>query len=478
MNRSISAARVAHLVGTFDRSPAYLGLSEALVLLIGDGRIPVGTRLPSERDLTAALGVSRTTVTRAYARVRDTGFAQARHGSGTYTRVPGGSARVHDRALVPLSGETDLIDLNCAAPFASPEIATAYAEAVGRLPAYLGGHGYYPSGLPELQAAIAADYSTRGVPTEPAQIMVTPGALAAVSIVATALIRPGDRVLVDNPGYPNAGARLRNAGARLATTDVDPDGWDLSATIKRLAEVRPTTAYVIPDFHNPTGLLMTEPERERYAAALRSTRVTPVVDESHAMLALEGQRMPRPFAAFAPEAITVGSTSKGFWGGLRVGWIRAPHTQMERLTQARVTLDLGVPVVGQLAVVHLLANSTAVLTQHRERLRAQRDTLVAGLHERLPDWRFAVPTGGLSLWCELPGRGAALALADAAERRGIVIAPGPVFAPEGGLDRFVRIAYTRRAEELDLAVDRLTEAWAEVAGGRRTSARGERLMLA
>lgn len=480
MDRSISALRVATLVGDFDRSPAYAGLADALVLLIGDGRIPVGTRLPSERELTDALGVSRTTVTRAYAQVRDAGYADARQGSGTYTDVPGGASRVHDRALLPKQSDRVAIDLNCAAPFAPPQIATAYAEAATRLPAYLGGHGYFPAGLPELQAAIAAMYDARGVPTDPEQIMVTPGALSAVSVVAQALTGRGDRALVETPGYPNSAERLRCAGARLATTEVDPDGWDLDATLARVRQVAPRLAYLIPDFQNPTGLLMDEAQRERYAAALRRDRVTPIVDETHALLALGDQEMPRPFAAFAPDAITVGSTSKGFWGGLRVGWIRAPHDQMERLTRARVTLDLGVAVMEQLVVVELLKDPAPVLATHRARLRELRDTLVTAVRDALPDWRFRVPDGGLALWCELPGpgRGLGIALADAAERRGVILAPGPIFAPDGGLDRFVRFPYTRREDELLLAVERVAEAWDEVAGSRRADRGSRRVMVA
>jgi DNA-binding transcriptional MocR family regulator len=473
MDRSISGRRVATLAGDFDRRPAYAGLADALVLLIGDGRIPVGTRLPSERELTEALGVSRTTVTRAYATVRDAGYAEARQGSGTYTRVPGGPSRAHDRALLPGQRDQAAIDLNCAAPFAPPQIATAYAEATNRLPAYLGGHGYFPAGLPELQAAIAALYDARRLPTDPAQVMVTPGALAGVSIVAQALAGRGDRVLVETPGYPNAAERIRGAGARLATTEVDPDGWDLDATAARLRQVSPRLAYLIPDFQNPTGLLMSDTEREQYAAELRRGHVTAIVDESHAMLALEGQPMPRPFASFAADSITVGSASKALWGGLRVGWVRAPLDQMERLTRARVTLDLGVPVMEQLALVCLLENLEPVLAGHRARLREQRDALVSAVGERLPEWRFRVPSGGLSLWCELPGpgRGLGLALADEAERQGVIIAPGPVFAPEGGLDRFVRIPWTRRIEELERAVDGIASAWALVAARQGATSR-------
>jgi DNA-binding transcriptional MocR family regulator len=479
MNRAISARRVATLVGGFDRSPSYAGLADALVLLIGDGRIPVGTRLPSERELTRALGVSRTTVTRAYATVCEAGYAEARQGSGTYTRVSGGAARAHDRALLPRQSDRDAIDLNCAAPFAPPQIATAYAEAATRLPAYLGGHGYFPAGLPELQAAIAALYDARGLPTDPGQVMVTPGALSGVSIVAQALTGRGDRVLVETPGYPNAAERIRGAGARLATTEVDPDGWDLDATAATLRQVAPRLAYLIPDFHNPTGLLMDDAQRERYAAELRRGHVTPVVDESHQQLALEGQTMPAPFAAYAPDTITVGSASKSFWGGLRIGWVRAPLGQMDRLTKARVTLDLGVPVMEQLAFLQLLADPAATLDGHRARLREQRDALVAAIRQRLPEWRFRVPAGGLSLWCELPGRGLGIALADEAERHGVIVAPGPVFAPDGGLDRYVRIPWTRRRDELEQAVEGLAAAWAVVSSRQDSATRSSgRVMVA
>jgi DNA-binding transcriptional MocR family regulator len=481
MDRSISARRVATLVDAFDRSPAYAGLADALVLLIGDGRIGTATRLPSERELTGALGVSRTTVTRAYAVLRDAGYAEARQGSGTYTRVPGGAARAHDRALLPDPGDHDAIDLNCAAPSAPPQIASAYAEAVTRLPAYLGGHGYFPAGLPELQAAIAADYDDRGLPTDPDQIMVTTGALSAASIVAQAFTGPADRVLVESPVYPNATGALRCAGARLVVSPVDPDGWDLDTAGAVLRQTTPRLAYLIPDFQNPTGLLMDEEQRERYAEHLRHTQTVAVVDEAHQPLSLEGQEMPRPFAAFAPTTITVGSASKSFWGGLRLGWVRAPREQMDRLTRARVVLDLGAPVMEQLVLARLLENPAATLDGHRLRLREQRDGLVAALRDRLPDWRFRIPTGGLALWCELPGpgRGLGIALADEAERHGVIIAPGPVFAPDGGLDRFVRIPWTRRIEELERAVAGIAGAWAAVSARQATPRRSSgRVMVA
>lgn len=490
MMQSISAGRVAALVGDFDRSPAYAGVAEALTWLIGDGRIELGTRLPSERELTDALGVSRTTVTRAYAALRDSGFAEARQGSGTFTRVPGGRSRAHDRALLPRPGDHDAIDLNCAAASAPPGIATAYVEAAAELPAYLGGHGYFPAGLPQLQAAIAATYEHRGLPTSPEQIMVTPGALSAASIVAQAYTGPGDRVLVESPVYPNATLAIRHSGARLTASPVDPDGWDLDAVAATLRQTSPTLAYLIPDFQNPTGHLMTNAQRERYAAALRRSRTVGVVDEAHQALGLDpevwGVRMPKPFAAFAPETITIGSASKSFWGGLRLGWIRSPEGQMERLTSARIGLDLGAPVMEQLVLTRLLADTGPgtgpgtgpVIGEHRERLREQRDRLAAAVSTSLPEWRFRLPRGGLALWCELPDP-LGTALATEAERLGVIVAPGPVFAAEGGLDRFVRIPWTRPGDQLEEAVTRLAAAWAVVRDRRTASpGRSPRVMVA
>src|SRR5687768_9025002 len=116
MIRHVSADRTAALLaGAADRSPAYLGISDGLRLLISDGRIPAGTRLPSERELTVALGVSRTTVTRAYAHLKEAGYLSSRQGSGSVTRLPA-LADVSDALLNPGPAAPGWIDLTCAAP--------------------------------------------------------------------------------------------------------------------------------------------------------------------------------------------------------------------------------------------------------------------------------------------------------------------------------------------------------------------------
>lgn len=471
----MTAPRVASLVGDFDRTPAYAGLADALQLLIGEGRIPLGARLPSERDLTEALAVSRTTVTRAYAHLRDRGFAEARTGAGTFTRLPGGRRATQDRALAPLPDAPDLIDLNCAAASAPTGLAALYQEAVAEFPAYLGGHGYYPAGLPDLQERIAATYAARGLPTDPDQILVTPGALSATAIVGQALTSPGDRLMVDSPVYPNATNALTTRGARLVTSPVDADGFDIAGMVATVRQSAPRAAYVLADFQNPTGHVMTAAEREEYAAALRRNRVVAVVDEAHQGLALDEVTMPPPFATFLPDAITIGSASKQIWGGLRLGWIRAPRERIEQITTARLGVDLGAPLVEQLVLARALRDPDPLVRPHLDRLREQRAALVDSLREQLPEWRFRVPAGGLCLWVELP-RPRATALAAEAELRGASIAPGPVFAVEGGLERFIRLPWTRPVDELRAAVAILAESWEAISRGGAAPA-SERLRV-
>lgn len=136
--------------------------------------------------------------------------------------------------------------------------------------------------------------------TDPEQVLVTSGAIAAIAATAQALVGAGDRALVESPVYPNAVSALRRAGARVVTAPVDPDGWDLDAFAAVVRQAHPKVAYLIPDYQNPTGVLMGDEQRGRLAGVLAATRTTAIIDESHAGLALDGEPQPLPFPAHSP----------------------------------------------------------------------------------------------------------------------------------------------------------------------------------
>ena len=458
-----SARALAVLVGDLgtERPPRYAALAGRIRRLVAEGRLPLGTRLPAERELAGALAVSRATVTAAYTRLREDGWATARQGAGTFAVLPGGPDH---GAWVPAPADDGSIDLAHAAPAAPASVPAALAAALEGLPRFLGSHGYHPAGLPDLRARVADRYTARGLPTTPEQVLVTGGALHGVATAFGLLLRRGSRVLVEQPSYPNALQAVRARGARLLPVALDPDdpeAW-LAATERALSAARPAAAYLMPDFQNPTGALLDVPGRERLAAALRRSGVPAVVDETLAELGLD-TAAPPPLAAFGEGPVSVGTLSKVAWGGLRVGWVRAEADVVRRLTAVAVRSSLSGPVLEQLAACALLDGLDASLAQLRADLRERRAVLAAELARRLPAWRVPEPPGGLVLWCGLPSPRSRAVVA-AAERRGLRLAPGPLFGTGHALDDRLRLPYTQPPEVLRRAVGLLVDADAESAG--------------
>jgi DNA-binding transcriptional MocR family regulator len=454
----ISACRLAALLGKLagERPPRYAALAARIRLLIADGRLAVGIRLPAERELAIALQLSRATVTAAYRRLRDDGWASARQGAGTWTSLPAGPAH---GAWVPALPSDGVLDLAHAAPAAPPEIAMAFIAALRDLPRLLPGHGYYPAGLPELRARIAERYTNRGLPTSADQVHITAGALHGITVALEVLVGPGDRVVVEHPSYPNALDAIRATGAR--TVPVVVDATNTAAMVTDFPRVARQTsarlAYLMPDFQNPTGLLLDGDQRGRMAAGLHRSGTIAMVDETFVDLGLDAWPG-APYAAFAraDRVVTVGTLSKSFWGGLRIGWLRADTSLVQRLSAAAMRAQLSGPVLEQLAACHLLDAAEAALPALRDRLRAQRDALVAALATALPRWEVPVPSGGLVLWCGLPAP-VSNALVNAAEQRGLRLAAGPRFGSGHAFADRLRLPYTQPIEVLQRAVGILTQ---------------------
>ena len=446
--------------------PAYAWLSDGIRHLVTNGRVLHGTMLPSERELVTALGLSRTTITRAYQELRERGFAEVRRGSGTRIQIPGGQVGGGAEPLIPSSAQMPHVlglDLTCGAPLAPVGLAQYYERAMDQLPGYIGGMGYYPMGLPILRETIANDYTARGLPTDPEQIIVTAGALSAIPSIARAILPPGAHVLAESPSYPNSVSSLRHHGSRISTIPISPEGSDLAGIENMLARGSFQAMLCLPDFHNPTGTLLDNVGRERWATSLARQGVVGIIDETNAKLWLDEKPETLPMAAFSQNLISIGSASKTYWGGLRMGWIRAPHKLVGAIHQARSTFDLGTPVLEQL-VLNLLMKERAGLDEGtRTSLRQNRDWVFDELQSAVPELKIRKPTGGLSLWCNLPLPRATL-LSEKASKAGLLLTPGSVFAAEDhGLENWLRVPYALGRSDLELAIPKLIESWNAVA---------------
>jgi DNA-binding transcriptional MocR family regulator len=440
-------------------APAYEALADRIRLLILDGRIGVGVRLPAERDLAAQLGVSRTTVAAAYAHLRAADYLSSVRGSGSVSRQPHGVPAATEVAL------PGVLDFSKASMPALPAVADAAIAAARQLPAYFGTSGFDPVGILVLRQAIADRYESRGLPTSPDQIMVTIGAQHAISLLSRTLLARGDRALVEAPSYPHAFEALKAAGARLVPVAVtNDDGWDEDGLEQAIQRTSPSLGYLMPDFHNPTGRSMSAGLRERTLGIAARHGTTLIADETMAELDIDRPESLLPFAAYgesSTQAILVGSVGKTVWGGVRIGWIRADRSVIQRLIRARSSGDLGTPALEQLVVTEMLGDFDAVLQARRAQLRAGRDHLAALLAERLPEWQVPHVEGGLTAWVNL-GAPVSSQLTLAARTEGLQIAAGPRFGIDGAFERFLRIPFSYPAAETERAVDALAAAWANV----------------
>jgi DNA-binding transcriptional MocR family regulator len=441
--------------------PAYRGLSDAIRLLIVDGRLPVGARLPSERALADALRVSRTTVTAAFSQLRDDGYLNARRGARSTTALPIASAAPTDTATPPT---VSLAAAALSAPAAA--VMEAFADATHDVTPYLHEPGHELVGVSSLRQAVAERYCERGLPTHPDEVLITTGALHAIGLILTTYVQPGDRVLVEQPTYHGALSAITTAGARPVPVAMTETGWELDALAAAVHQLAPNLAYLIPDNQNPTGLTMSAADRKHLARIITESRTRTIVDETILDMWLD-EAMPAPVAAEVTSrrdlVLTVGSMSKSFWGGLRVGWIRAERATIATIAALRPSIDMGTPILEQLAAARLLRRRDDILPERREILRSRRAVLQSLLSRHLPDWQPTAGGGGMSLWVRLPIP-MSTALSAAASRLGLDLPAGPRFGVDGTLERFVRVPYALPEEQLTEAVELLVQAWHSVTG--------------
>ncbi|MFI6926844.1 PLP-dependent aminotransferase family protein [Nonomuraea spiralis] len=456
--RHLSAGQVARLADIDPAArPYYRALADGVRALIMDGQIPVRVRMPAERHLAETLGVSRTTVTSAYDLLRERGYLESRQGSGSWTTLPDPATAGENPWLS--TGDDGLIQLHCAAPSAPSALREAMTEAVDDLPRYGMGNGYDPMGLPVLRERIAARYTERGLATRPEQIVVTTGSQHAIQLVAGLLIRPGEAVMVESPTYPHAIDVARRHGARIVPFGISNEGWqpDLMSAAMRQSGAR--LAYLMPDFHNPTGALMDDATRAAVTGAARRNDTILLVDETWSELAIDEVPRTAPIAAFDNDSrvISIGSASKLWWGGLRMGWIRTTAALARRLARHRAAVDIASPVLEQLITARLFDRLEETRAERRRRLRASRAALVTALARHLPEWTYTMPGGGGSLWLRLNGD-TSTSLAEAAASHGVRLAPGPWFGLEGTLEGYLRVPFTLPPETVADAVARICQA--------------------
>jgi 2-aminoadipate transaminase len=318
-----------------------------------------------------------------------------------------------------------------------------------------------PAGLPELREAISKSLRRIGVEAGPDEILVTNGSQQAVALAAAWARDAGRAVFCETPtftGMPSAFLLFDHA---VESVPWGEEGLDLDE-LKAAAGDRPSLVYVCPDFHNPTGRTMSAAARRDLAAWARATDAVVVDDAIFRDMRFEGEEPPSLYASCVPgRRFLVGSVSKSFMTGLRVGYLVADAPLVSSLLGHKRALDLGGPALVQAVAAAFLEDG---YEKHVEKVRGlyreRRDAALEALEAHMPEGvTWTRPEGGFQMWVTMEEGASALALHRLAIERGVAIQPGPVHDLDGRYASSFRLGYGQATpDEIRAAVKRLAAA--------------------
>lgn len=425
-------------------------LPDALLDLIDAGFLPAGAVLPPQRACAATLQVSRQTVAEAFGILEAAGHIAALVGSGTRVRSGRAAVSTDGRLFSFSEAAPGLIDLSTGALPASEVVRRVLLEDHVDLDEYFDTDGYFPAGLPILRAAIAERLTRDGVPTVLQQIVVTNGAQHASYLASQLLVSAGDTVLVEETTYRGELAELRLLGARVESVPLTAAGLALDLVDRGLRRA-PVTLYCQTSIHNPAGLTMAPSHRKALAALLDHYGVPVVEDCCSYDLTASGL----PALMLAGEmsddlVLTIGTLSKLFWGGLRIGWLRASSTRIRQLIERRKAEDLASPISTQVVATNLMTHVGEARQERRALLQAGREATCEVVSDVFPAWVWTASQGGTGLWIDTHNDSSALA--EAAKRVGVRLAPGPGYSAYDGQRTMLRLPVWHEPESLEKAL--------------------------
>ncbi|HUS31260.1 MAG TPA: PLP-dependent aminotransferase family protein [Kofleriaceae bacterium] len=445
----------------------YEHLADELNQAIDRGALRAGDRLPSVRRLAQERSVSVSTVLEAYLQLENAGLIEVRPKSGHFVRRRAALTaeprmpRVCQRPsrvsatdaytkILEAMRDPELVPLGCATidPSYLPmaQLNRTVAQMTREMTT-LGARYEAAPGLITLRRQIARRAVESGAALSEHDLCTTVGATEGITLALRAIAKPGDVIAVESPAYFGVLQAIEKLGLRALEIPANPrNGLDVDAFEEAIRGQPIRALFVSPTISNPLGSIMPDDERERLVRIAKRADIALIEDDVYGELVFDGSR-PRTLRSFAGPSednnvILISSVSKTLAPGYRVGWI-AGGKYHDQIVRMKLSQSLADPPLLGMAVAEFL--SSGGYDRHLRRLR----TAVSGNVERyreaiandFPDGtRVAAPRGGFVLWVELPPGADALELHEQALRKGIVVAPGPIFSARQRFTNFVRIS--------------------------------------
>ena len=462
-------------------SITYRRIAASLREEIARRRFAPGQRLPGSRTLARDLGVHRNTVIAAYRQLEEEGWIESRPAQGTFVSLdiavaPGrgaGQAKLGERPSYDLGRPlAERIGAPTKAKYrlagGMPDVrlapgelvARAYRRVLRRSGPTLLDYGD-PRGYAPLRASIARMLAdNRGIVAGAEHVLMTKGSQMALYLIARTLIQPGDVVAVEGYGYPPAFQAFRRAGADLRPLSVDENGASIEQLGELLTTERVRAVYLTPHHQYPTMATLCAPRRIELLRLARKHRFIVVEDDYDHEFHYEGQPiLPLASREESGSVVYVGTLSKVFAPGLRVGYLVAPEAVIQRCAAYRATVDHHGDAVVEAALQELMQADE--LLRHVRRMRriyrARQEALLDALARHLPDsLRYRVPKGGMALWTEVVGGIDVGRWADDALRLGVEVAPARRFTFDRRPRQALRLGFASANEsEIEEGVRRL-----------------------
>lgn len=471
------------------RVPLFVQIAQQIADQIRRGRMRAGERIPSSRALADALGVNRNTVAASYRELLRQGWIASQHGRGTFVSEDLPEERLRSIARkaqpdggvlgFPLTGDPAPQGDDRVSPgvtkwdFGSPDVRLCPTKELVRAYRYvlrdsarniLAYDRYRAETRSPLQAALADMLRvTRGVVASPDAIEVTRGSQMAIYLVTRALVRPGDTVAIEDPGYYAAVPVLRECGANVVPVPVDEEGLIVSE-LEAVATRQPIRAvFVTPHHQFPTTVTLSTPRRLALLRLAKMRRMAIIEDDFDHEFHYDGRPV-APLASYDSDGLVihVGSLSKVFAPGLRLGYVAGPERLIHAVRRQRALVDGGGDAVLDAAIASMFRDGEMQrhLNRSRRIYRERRDAFAAILRKRLGHvLTFQTPAGGVALWAEVD-RGIDVELwADRARSRGLLFRTARLFYLDAKPRPYLRLGFARWTErEVTRGLDLLVRA--------------------
>lgn len=443
-------------------SPLYERVADRIGRQIRSGVLRAGDRMPSLRRVSSDQQVSMATAVEAYLLLERQGLLEARPRSGYYVRLPAAPLPRESapRARKPqwlrnpgllgvldVLARRDVLPLHAATPAAGllpvAALRGALQQVLRRDPDVIARYAA-PQGVYDLRLRIAERYARCGVDVDPDEIIITAGAMEALSLALRVITKPGDVVLLEKPTYHGLLQAVAALQLRVVEVPTHADGGiDVACLQRQLARQPVRAAVLVPNINNPLGSITHDAAKRTIADACAAHGTVVIEDDLYGELAYSGER-PAPLRRFdiTGNTITCGSYSKSLAPGLRVGWALGGRWAQE-LLRAKSFSTIETSTLPQLAIADFLSRHD--YDRHLRRLRRHiadnaqrmRDAIV----RRWPvDTCACAPSGGLSLWVRLPPGVEGQTVFEAALAEGIGTLPGHLFSLHGEHHEHLRLS--------------------------------------